>query len=234
MRPTGRPELLEKRRNRAIDLLHTGYSNREVALQLGVSVRSVRRWHSAYRRNGRRALKTRPNLGRPYSNSLRSLPPPPCGRRITTWHQLFRMNLVCLSDWVTATDLCLHGRCSLAHIQEVLGWGPLSPRFVAWFQESQSSARRRFGRYRGAGAYYAKWRESLTFMQKLLLLRRRRFLDLKTAPHTVDRHRHPGLTRASGAGTPSLVEDAQVVSRQLLAQELEGLLRPCPGASRDE
>ena len=47
MRPLGSPEQLETRRTRAIALLQRGLMPVEVAKQLGVDRRSVRRWNAA-------------------------------------------------------------------------------------------------------------------------------------------------------------------------------------------
>jgi transposase len=64
MRPNGSPELLEERRQKAIELLETNLKPVEVARLLGVDRRSVRRWKSAYLKNGKEALKPRPTPGR--------------------------------------------------------------------------------------------------------------------------------------------------------------------------
>jgi len=65
MRPLGSPEELERRRNRAIDLLKQGYQPVEVAHMLGVDRRSVRRWNASYRTQGLRGLSMKPAAGRP-------------------------------------------------------------------------------------------------------------------------------------------------------------------------
>lgn len=65
MRPHGSPDVLERRRLQAIDLLEQGYAPVEVAQRLGVDRRSVRRWKAAYRQGGRRAIRARPATGRP-------------------------------------------------------------------------------------------------------------------------------------------------------------------------
>ena len=65
MRPQGSPKELERRRQRAIELLGDGLSPVEVARRLGVDRRSVRRWKAAYRRGGRAALRPVPAPGRP-------------------------------------------------------------------------------------------------------------------------------------------------------------------------
>lgn len=65
MRPFGSPDELERRRQRAMDLVRQGYSLGEVARMIGVERRSVRRWRSAYRKKGRRGLEAKPALGRP-------------------------------------------------------------------------------------------------------------------------------------------------------------------------
>ncbi len=65
MRPTGTPDELQRRRLRAIELLHQGYRPVEVARMVGVDRRSVRRWNAAYRKRGRASLLARPAPGRP-------------------------------------------------------------------------------------------------------------------------------------------------------------------------
>lgn len=65
MRPNGTPRELERRRFRALTLLQQGKTPVEVARQLGVDRRSVRRWKSAAERRGTRALAARPASGRP-------------------------------------------------------------------------------------------------------------------------------------------------------------------------
>lgn len=65
MRPSGTPQELEQRRLRALRLLGAGLSPVEVARQVGVDRRSVRRWKAAARTGGRRALAAKPASGRP-------------------------------------------------------------------------------------------------------------------------------------------------------------------------
>ena len=65
MRPAGNPEILEQRRKRAIDLLKQGYQPVEVAAMVSVDRRSVRRWNASYKNEGTKALRSRPNTGRP-------------------------------------------------------------------------------------------------------------------------------------------------------------------------
>jgi transposase len=65
MRPYGKAEQLEKRRLKAISLLKSGMSFREVGEQVGCSLSSVVRWNQAYRQCGWRGLQPKPNLGRP-------------------------------------------------------------------------------------------------------------------------------------------------------------------------
>jgi transposase len=64
MRPTGSPEELEKRRLKALKYLSSGLTPVEVARKVGVDRRSVRRWKSAVRANGRKAIAAKP-AGRP-------------------------------------------------------------------------------------------------------------------------------------------------------------------------
>ena len=65
MRPSGSPEELARRRQRAIELLSSGMQPVEVAHQLGVDRRSVRRWKAAYRHRGARDIEAKPTPGRP-------------------------------------------------------------------------------------------------------------------------------------------------------------------------
>jgi transposase len=65
MRPNGSPQELQRRRFRALALLQQGRTPVEVARQLGVDRRSVRRWKAVVRRQGTRALAARPAPGRP-------------------------------------------------------------------------------------------------------------------------------------------------------------------------
>lgn len=73
MRPTGTPRELEQRRLRALHLLDEGFSPVEVARQLGVDRRSVRRWKAAARKGGAKAVVARPACGRPRQLSARDL-----------------------------------------------------------------------------------------------------------------------------------------------------------------
>ncbi len=72
MRPSGSPEELERRRFRALALLQQGLSPVEVAQRVGVNRRSVRRWNSAARRQGREALRAQSAAGRPSRLSSRA------------------------------------------------------------------------------------------------------------------------------------------------------------------
>lgn len=65
MRPCGSPEELERRRERALELLREGLTPVEVARRVGVDRRSVRRWKAAHRQGGCQALKAKPAPGRP-------------------------------------------------------------------------------------------------------------------------------------------------------------------------
>lgn len=65
MRPEGTAQQLQRRRQRAIELLKEGKSYRAVADRLGASLSSVVRWQQACDAGGRRALDARPHTGRP-------------------------------------------------------------------------------------------------------------------------------------------------------------------------
>lgn len=65
MRPKGSPDELFHHRQRAIALLEQGLDKGEVARRIGVSRRTVRLWHSAYRQGGAAALAPKPPPGGP-------------------------------------------------------------------------------------------------------------------------------------------------------------------------
>ena len=65
MRPTGSPQALQRRRERAMKLLDQGYQPHEVASMVKADRRSVRRWRAACRQQGTQALQARPAPGRP-------------------------------------------------------------------------------------------------------------------------------------------------------------------------
>lgn len=66
MRPTGSPQELQRRRERALRLLREGYQPCEVAERVGVDRRSVRRWKSAVQKRGEKAIQAKPSPGRPW------------------------------------------------------------------------------------------------------------------------------------------------------------------------
>lgn len=65
MRPLGKPKKLEERRFQAIKLLKRGVPPVEVARQLRVDRRSVRRWNASFRERGKAGIQAQPNSGRP-------------------------------------------------------------------------------------------------------------------------------------------------------------------------
>ena len=65
MRPQGTAQELERRRLRAIDLLESGNTYREVAKILDASLSSIADWARAYRNKGLNGLKPKPVPGRP-------------------------------------------------------------------------------------------------------------------------------------------------------------------------
>jgi transposase len=73
MRPSGTPQELEQRRVRAVRLLGEGFSPVEVARQIGVDRRSVRRWKAAAREGGANAVVAKPASGRPRRLNRRDL-----------------------------------------------------------------------------------------------------------------------------------------------------------------
>jgi|SRR6266581_6990860 len=71
MRPQGSPEELQRKRERASELLRQGLTQAEIARLLDVDPRSVRRWKHDLRLGGRAALKAVPASGRPPKLSSR-------------------------------------------------------------------------------------------------------------------------------------------------------------------
>src|SRR5215831_9202477 len=65
MRPFGSPKTLERRRRRAMALLHQGLSLREVARRVQASVSSVSQWRAAWQQGGDAALAPKPVPGPP-------------------------------------------------------------------------------------------------------------------------------------------------------------------------
>ena len=65
MRPVGSAAELERRRHRAVILVHKGFSLNEAARRIGCQASSVMRWWEAYRHGGKKALQSRPTPGRP-------------------------------------------------------------------------------------------------------------------------------------------------------------------------
>ena len=64
MRTPGTAEQKERQRPRALALVQNGLSSAAIGRQLGVDPRTVRRWKSAYRRNGKSGLRIRKAPGR--------------------------------------------------------------------------------------------------------------------------------------------------------------------------
>ena len=65
MRPTGSPESLERRRQKAIKLLEDGWWPVDIAKKLGVDRRSVRRWRASFDAEGEEGVLAQPASGRP-------------------------------------------------------------------------------------------------------------------------------------------------------------------------
>ena len=79
MRPCGSPQQLERRRLQALRLLRDGFGPVEVARQVGVDRRSVRRWKAAAQHGGAKALTAKPAAGRPRRLGVQEL------RRLRRW-----------------------------------------------------------------------------------------------------------------------------------------------------
>jgi len=149
MRPHGSPVDLERRRERAMALLHGGATVTEVARRIGCSHSSVILWREMVRRQGRGGLKAKPASGRPARLSARQL-----GR-------LPRLLLRGAMAWGYATDLWtttriatvmqreFHVRFHRAHVGRLLtrlGWSCQKPERRAMERDEEAIAH--FKRYR--------------------------------------------------------------------------------------
>jgi len=65
MRPPGSPEILERRRLHALELFRKGWAPVDIARQVGVDRRSVRRWRASFEHQGQKGLTAKPASGRP-------------------------------------------------------------------------------------------------------------------------------------------------------------------------
>jgi len=72
MRTRGSPLALERRRRRALKLLHEGLQPVEVARKLGVDRRTVRRWRAAFDKTGEAGIAAKPVPGRPLKLDTRN------------------------------------------------------------------------------------------------------------------------------------------------------------------
>ncbi len=73
MRKPGSAHELESKRRTACRMRDQNYTSAEVAEALDVSVRSVDRWHKAWREYGEKAVAAKPNPGRPSRLTARQL-----------------------------------------------------------------------------------------------------------------------------------------------------------------
>jgi len=130
MRPTGSGEALERRRLRALALLKSGFMPVEVARQVGVDRRSVRRWKAAARTGGEQALRAQPTPGRPPKLSARER------ERLERWllkgaqASGFGTDLWTCPRVAELIERRLHVRYHVNHIGRLLrglGWSPQKP-----------------------------------------------------------------------------------------------------------
>ena len=134
MRPFGSPEKLQRRREHAIELVGKGVAPVEVARQLGVDRRSVRRWKAAYRGRGAQGIVARPALGRPSRLS------PARKRRLTQWLARGAQAAGFATDLWTCPRVAALIQSRLGiwyHVDHIcrllhtLGWSPQRPARVA-------------------------------------------------------------------------------------------------------
>lgn len=144
MRPSGSPEQLERRRQRAIELLNVGLQPVEVARQLGVDRRSVRHWKAAFRRRGRQGIEAKPTPGRP------------CALNAKVWSRLEKLLLKGAKAAGFPTDLWTCPRVAQLiterfgvdyHVDHIgrllhsLGWNPQKPARRAIERDEQAIQR---------------------------------------------------------------------------------------------
>ena len=130
MRPNGSPQELQRRRFRALALLQQGRTPVEVARQLGVDRRSVRRWKATVRHQGTRALAARPAPGRPRQMSAQDR------RRLE--HDLLRGAQAAgfetdlwtcprVAQWIQRRFRVRYHPDHVCRLLHALGWSPQKP-----------------------------------------------------------------------------------------------------------
>ena len=65
MRPIGSPDALQRRRERAIELLKEGHTLATVARKMRVDIRSVQRWKRTFQIKGLAGIHAQTSSGRP-------------------------------------------------------------------------------------------------------------------------------------------------------------------------
>jgi transposase len=70
MRPHGKPSELEKRRLRFVELHQLGWSQTDIADEIGATQSTVSKWVAIYKKHGVAGLKAKPSSGRPPKLSL--------------------------------------------------------------------------------------------------------------------------------------------------------------------
>jgi len=140
MRPFGSRELWQQRRERAVKWLQAGVAPVEVAQQLGVDRRSVRRWNAAYRRWGAQGIRARAVPGRPSRLSSAQK------RRLTQWLARGAQAAGFATDLWTCPRVAalLRTRWGISyHIDHVcrllhsLGWSPQRPARIAMERDEE-------------------------------------------------------------------------------------------------
>ena len=130
MRPAGSPTSLQRRRERAIQLLKDGYQPVEVAAKLKVDRRSVRRWRAAYRQQGALALQAKPTPGRPSKLSDREKEQLEKLLLKGAVAAGFPTDLWTCARITQAIEECFNVRYHVDHIgrlMRALGWSPQKP-----------------------------------------------------------------------------------------------------------
>src|SRR5215203_1077411 len=101
MRTPGTAAELERRRLLAVERLRDGYPAQQVADFLGVPLRTVRLWHSRFRRRGKAGLRAKPPPGRPRKLSARQ------ERTVLSWFRQSPRSFGFSTDWWTARRVAL-------------------------------------------------------------------------------------------------------------------------------
>jgi transposase len=135
MRPFGSPQLLEKRRRKAMELLDSGMGLREVARKMGCHASAVMRWRDARDRDGEAGLCARPAPGRPpklTDAQKRRLVRVLLRGAIANGYHTELWTTARIAEMINRTFGVRYHRDHIGRLMTVLGWSYQKPRKRAW------------------------------------------------------------------------------------------------------